>query len=317
MENNVSATSIVRYTALNHYPDRYIPFQRNSSHKDQQDYKDAVNAWQSFLISRSFEIEADGDFGQETEDATKEYQRQHGLTADGIAGNRTLGLAMSQGLDLIVDESDLGADRSPNFPPPPTNLHSKNMAEQQAFFGAFAFVPIPKPGNREAIRITDNWPDKNIVKVSIPQLIGVNGAPVDGGVSQKGGGSRQGSVCGLGGRRPERAAAGLGRLLGTTIHQGEQHDPEQPCLWCCFRHERPLERARRKAGTRRKQGQRPLTGSAGKPAWLLLGWALQESEGRHALRVRGLLIPNTAAATALGGSVTGGEAPLWHSSAGQ
>lgn len=157
--------------------------QRNSSHKDQPDYQNAVAAWQTFLIGRGFEIEADGDFGQETEDATKDYQRQHGMTADGIAGNRTLGLAMSQGLDFIVDESDPGADRSPNFPPPPDNLHPKSMAQQQAFFGAFAFVPTPKPNNREAIKITDNWPATHIVKVTIPQLIGVNGAPVDGGVS--------------------------------------------------------------------------------------------------------------------------------------
>ena len=156
--------------------------QRNSLHKNKPDYHDAVEAWQAFLVGRGFAVEVDGDFGLATEEATKAYQLQHGLTADGIAGNRTLGLAMSQGLDFIDDESDPLVDqRSPNFPPPPTDLHPKSMAQQKAFFGTFAFVATPRPGNPEAIRITDNWADNNIVKVIIPQLIGVNGAATDGG----------------------------------------------------------------------------------------------------------------------------------------
>ena len=36
-------------------------------------------------------LTTDGDFGPATEAAVKQYQRQHGLVSDGIAGSATLG----------------------------------------------------------------------------------------------------------------------------------------------------------------------------------------------------------------------------------
>jgi hypothetical protein len=50
-------------------------------------------------------------------------------------------------------------------------------AERQRLFGTFTFVADPKPGNKENIRITNDWPEKNIVKVSIPvkSVLGRNG----------------------------------------------------------------------------------------------------------------------------------------------
>jgi hypothetical protein len=49
--------------------------------------------------------------------------------------------------------------------------------ERQRLFGAFTFVADPKPGNKENIRITNDWPEKNIIKVSIPvkSVLGRNG----------------------------------------------------------------------------------------------------------------------------------------------
>ncbi|WP_353641592.1 transglycosylase SLT domain-containing protein [Mesorhizobium sp. WSM2239] len=49
--------------------------------------------------------------------------------------------------------------------------------ERQRLFGTFTFVADPKPGNRENIRITNDWPEKNIIKVSIPvkSVLGRNG----------------------------------------------------------------------------------------------------------------------------------------------
>ena len=49
-----------------------------------------VLAWQSYLIGLGYKLTADGQFGVQTEDATKAFQRSRGLTADGIVGTDTL-----------------------------------------------------------------------------------------------------------------------------------------------------------------------------------------------------------------------------------
>lgn len=57
-----------------------------------------VANWQRFLISRGFKLDADGDFGRATFDATKAFQASQNLTADGIVGDATL--AAAQKLDV-------------------------------------------------------------------------------------------------------------------------------------------------------------------------------------------------------------------------
>jgi hypothetical protein len=42
--------------------------------------------------------------------------------------------------------------------------------DRERLFGKFAFVGAPTPQNPEAIRITDDWAEKNLVKVSIAAL---------------------------------------------------------------------------------------------------------------------------------------------------
>jgi hypothetical protein len=156
-----------------------------SPHAGKSDYKDAVEAWQNFLIGRDFDIKADGYFGSATEKATKEFQSQNGLTPDGKAGNSTLGLAMSKGLELVDDDPDPIdgiPESSPLFPPPPTNIGPKTNADREQFFGHFAHVHAPTPSMPERIRITDGWSTRNVHKVLIPQLVGINGAPDSGNV---------------------------------------------------------------------------------------------------------------------------------------
>lgn len=49
-----------------------------------------VKAWQTVLIQSGFPMTADGIFGSGTENATKNWQKQRGLTADGKVGPATL-----------------------------------------------------------------------------------------------------------------------------------------------------------------------------------------------------------------------------------
>lgn len=141
---------------------------------------DDVEKWQHFL--RGIELylgEVNGTFDEETKLATQAFQRQHGLLDDGIAGNRTLGEAMRVGFSVIED--DVGSEDSVEWPPPP-GFPTLGQAGREAAFGRYAFEPRPIPGNPEAIHILGAWQQDNIVKVTIPQLGKVQGAPAGGQV---------------------------------------------------------------------------------------------------------------------------------------
>jgi peptidoglycan hydrolase-like protein with peptidoglycan-binding domain len=142
-----------------------------------------VAEWQNFLKGRNIEVGvADGVFGKKTEDGTKEFQKERGLGADGVVGNKTFGQAMMLGFEALKDPADQST-AGPNFPPVPTDLKAlPNTAARQKVFGKFAFKAAPKAGNPENIIITDDFESKNIVRVAIPQLAGVKGARTDGGV---------------------------------------------------------------------------------------------------------------------------------------
>jgi peptidoglycan hydrolase-like protein with peptidoglycan-binding domain len=142
-----------------------------------------VKQWQQFLIGQGFsEVgAADGSFGEKTKKATMEFQKTHGLDVDGQVGNQTLGKAMMLGFEALKDTVD-NSKTGPNFPPRPKLNPLPNTAARQKVFGKFAFKPQPLPKDKEHIRITDGWDAKNIIRVQIPQLIGVKGAQHDGSV---------------------------------------------------------------------------------------------------------------------------------------
>ena len=60
----------------------------------------AVAQWQNFLKSQGFTVKVDGDFGKVTVAITKEFQKEHGLKADGIVGNATFALIDKLGEDV-------------------------------------------------------------------------------------------------------------------------------------------------------------------------------------------------------------------------
>jgi hypothetical protein len=142
---------------------------------------DDVERWQFFLVGQSHQLEVDGNFGNDTFDATSAFQTENHLDVDGAVGPDTLGQAMSLGFDPLEDAA-APANSGAAFPPRPNFNPLISTADRQKLFGKFDFVAAPVPSNPENIRILGTWERDNIVRVPLPQLVGVQGAPHDGGV---------------------------------------------------------------------------------------------------------------------------------------
>jgi peptidoglycan hydrolase-like protein with peptidoglycan-binding domain len=54
---------------------------------------DEVKKWQEFLNTQGYGLGVDGDFGDKTDAATRDYQQKNGLGVDGIVGEKTWGKA--------------------------------------------------------------------------------------------------------------------------------------------------------------------------------------------------------------------------------
>ena len=136
-----------------------------------------VEAWENFLVGQGFYwLEVNQVWNDETSQATRVFQKEQNLDVDGEVGPNTLKAAIALGFpNPDTAESDPQDTLGPNWPPKP-DFPSLNYMERAKIFGTFSFVPAPVPGNPEAIKITDDWDDKNIVTVNIPQLRGVKGA---------------------------------------------------------------------------------------------------------------------------------------------
>jgi hypothetical protein len=137
---------------------RLIPRQPNHSY---------VVKWQQILADAGYlsNDEIDGIFGPVTHKATVEYQSDKGLAPDGIVGPRTW-----------------ATGRGASLPPLPPFSPLTSTTQRQSLFGAFTYTPAPTPGNPEAISIEQRWARENLVFIKVPQLVGVEGAPHDGGV---------------------------------------------------------------------------------------------------------------------------------------
>jgi len=144
-----------------------------------------IFAWQNFLHGRGFALPrfgVDGDFGGETADATRAYQTQEGLSVTGDADAATLAHAATQGFVLPGHPTNVPPEQSgPGWPPRPADLTPPSVASQQALFGPLEAVSAPIEGNPEAIRIINGFA-QNIVRVPIPELAGISGAPGNGSI---------------------------------------------------------------------------------------------------------------------------------------
>ena len=54
---------------------------------------DDTKKWQEYLNTHGYGLSVDGDFGDKTYNATIDWQKNNGLTADGIVGDLTWGKA--------------------------------------------------------------------------------------------------------------------------------------------------------------------------------------------------------------------------------
>ena len=54
------------------------------------------------VLQRALGITDDGDFGPGTEKAVKEFQKNHGLVADGIVGNKTWEIILSSSDEIKI-----------------------------------------------------------------------------------------------------------------------------------------------------------------------------------------------------------------------
>jgi peptidoglycan hydrolase-like protein with peptidoglycan-binding domain len=129
-----------------------------------------VKAWEIFLIGEKLDPgEPDGNFTDMTEQATRAFQTEAKIEADGIVGRQTMLKALSHGFELM-DEPSSGDKTGSNFPPRPSFPPLVSNAQRQALFGAYDYVSDPRPGNPEHVRILGSWEQDNIIDVPVPQL---------------------------------------------------------------------------------------------------------------------------------------------------
>lgn len=138
-----------------------------------------VQRWQLFLIGRGLlKGAADGDFGPLTEKASKAFQKNNGLVADGIIGPQSYAVAMRLGFDAGLKDTIAPTDT--HILTGSSALKSLTSAQRQKLFGIIEYDHTPTSQNHEAITITNGWDQANIITVTIPQL---KGKPVYGKIS--------------------------------------------------------------------------------------------------------------------------------------
>jgi hypothetical protein len=124
-----------------------------------------VKKWQLFLIGNGYtKVTADGDFGPITEKATKDFQKQNGLTPDGKVGNYTLKIAIEKGFalfDMVIPVKSSSA----SFPVKP-NFNPLATSQMKRIFGSFDYTAK----SDGSINMHGHWEKENIISIEIPQL---------------------------------------------------------------------------------------------------------------------------------------------------
>lgn len=135
-----------------------------------------ITRWQTFLRGQGFAVNVTGVFDAATSAATEKFQRKYSLDVDGKVGNQSYGKALSLGFEMV----DFTPEPESDYPPTPDFPPLTGIAARQARFGLLAFTPAPTASDKEHIAITNGWDAANIVRVPVPQLVGIAGAPASG-----------------------------------------------------------------------------------------------------------------------------------------
>jgi len=139
---------------------------------------EAVRKWQNFLFGLGLlSGGVDGIFGLLTEAATRAFQKKQKIAQDGMVGPQTYAAALQVGFDPGFTDPH-GGTSGPDWPPPPVFAPLISNLERERVFGKFRYQRIAP--NRDDIRILGNWEAQNITPITVPQLIGVKGAPASG-----------------------------------------------------------------------------------------------------------------------------------------
>lgn len=125
-----------------------------------------VVRWQLFLRDRGAEIEPDGIFGPRTETATRSYQREHGLAADGIVGPRTLERANRDGAGIVPRRR---APATTTLGPLRPGFRWLGVERRRELFGAFRYQ-LNGRANGLGFDIVDGWDRTNIGMIYVPQI---------------------------------------------------------------------------------------------------------------------------------------------------
>lgn len=126
-----------------------------------------VKKWQYFLAGLGFtQVIANGVFDQATNDATRLFQQNNGLSPDGVAGTFTLAKAGSMGFELVKNPADNNADGI-HWPMKP-DFKSFSQRDYISRFGAFNWQLKPGPNPGREIIINGNWEKENIVLIDAP-----------------------------------------------------------------------------------------------------------------------------------------------------
>ncbi len=115
---------------------------------------DAVRLWQGFLLMNGHRIGlADGNFGKNTEDGTKEFQKKNGLKPDGIVGPKTW--------------SFVPKDFIPVLPAIPVNKNTKTNTKPNVLKPGGSKIIWPKQDYNSMVNFY-GAPGENQTRVEIP-----------------------------------------------------------------------------------------------------------------------------------------------------
>ncbi len=151
-----------------------------------------VERLQHLLTSSGFHCIADGDFGPKTAYQVRAFQAFENLTVDTEVGELTWA-ALEEAQEARTTEDAEAWAWAPRERPDPPSAPARpdfdpirgNVGRHEVF-GYFKYAPAPTSGNVEAVQFLDDWPDKNIVSVEIPQLKLIPGVPHEGQMVGKG-----------------------------------------------------------------------------------------------------------------------------------